>query len=211
MTNMISIAIVEDEKFYNHTLKRVLDLHKEFNCVAQIYSGADALVQLPSVRPDLVLMDLHLKDYLGSDVIRLLKEKMPESTFVVITSFEEEERVFESLRAGAVGYLVKGESLENITKAIHEAYNGGVPMSRTIAQKVLSFFRKQSEKQNRIPDLSPTELMVLEMMAKGQPYKEIAHNKHVSVETIKKHISNIYKKLGVKNKVEAINFLRKYD
>ncbi len=207
---MISVAIVEDDKFYNNTLKRVLDMHMAFSCVAQLFSGAEALSQLPVLRPDIVLMDLNLKDYSGSDVIKQLNALLPGTTFVVITSFQEEEKVFDSLRGGAAGYLVKGESLENIVKAIHDAHNGGVPMSKTIGQKVLKYFRGQSEKQTRIPGISNTELQVLAMMAKGQQYKEIASNKNVSVETIKKHVSNIYRKLGVNNKVEAINYLRKY-
>lgn len=207
---MISVGIVEDEKFYNNSLKRVLDIHEEFTCVAQLYSGAEALKQLPIVLPDIVLMDLHLKDYQGSDVIKVLKGQMPQSSFVVITSFEDDENVFESLRVGAVGYLIKGESLDNIVKAIHDAYNGGVPMSNSIAQKVLKFFRNQSVKEINIPELSVTELQVLDLLAKGQQYKEIAYSKKVSIETIKKHISNIYRKLGVNNKVEAINYLRKY-
>lgn len=205
---MISVVIVEDEKFYNNTLKRLLDIHKEFVCVAQLYTGSDALVQLPLLRPDVVLMDLHLQDHTGSAIIKQLKDQLPETSFVVITSFEDDEKVYESFRAGAVGYLIKGESLENIIKAIHDAFNGGVPMSNAIAQKVVRYFRDQETKPNKTAGLSKTEQQILELMAQGQQYKEIAYSKNISVETVKKHISNIYRKLGVGNKVEAINFLR---
>lgn len=206
---MISVAIVEDEKNYNNTLKRVLDIYEEFICVAQLYSGTDALVELPKVNPDVVLMDLQLQDYMGSDIICKLKDTMPKTSFIVITSFENDDKVFESLRVGAIGYLIKGESLENIIRAIKEAHHGGVPMSSAIAQKVVKFFRDQPDNNVHVLSLSVTEQQVLELLSQGKQYKEIAHSKKISIETVKKHISNIYRKLGVNNKIEAINFLRK--
>lgn len=144
----ISVAIVEDDKNYNQTLKRLLDYNDDLCCVGQYYSGRMALEKLPSIRPEIVLMDLKLQDYFGHQIITRLKPDLPQTNFIIITNFEEDDMIFNSLKAGAVGYLIKGESLEKITSSILQTYNGGSPMSNSIARKVLHHFENQYQKMN---------------------------------------------------------------
>ncbi len=203
----ISVAIVEDDKHYNNALKSVLESHDEFLCAGQFYSGKEALEELPLIKPRIVLMDLQLHDYFGYQIIALLKLKMVQTRFIVISNYEEDEKIFDALKSGASGYLIKGENLEKIINSIKEANLGGAPMSNAVAQKVIGYFRTLSEKDKGIDLLTSTENEVLHLLAIGLQYKEIGHKKYVSTETIKKHIGNIYKKLGVNNKIEAINFL----
>jgi DNA-binding NarL/FixJ family response regulator len=205
----ISVAIVEDDKNYNQTLKKLLDYSDNLSCVGQFYSGKTALERIPEINPNIVLMDLKLQDYFGYQVIEKLKPNLPKTQFIVCTNFEDEEMVFSSLKAGAVGYLIKGESLEKITQSILETYNGGSPMSNTIARKILYHFEYQNKKSKYWETLTKCEQAILESLGKGKLYKEIATEKFISTETVKKHIANIYKKLGVCNKVEALNLINK--
>ncbi len=201
----ISVAIVEDDKFYNDTLKKVLDYHPDLHCSGQFYTGKSALDNIPDLRPDVVLMDLQLRDSLGSDVISKLLPKLPRTNFIVCSNHEEEDKIFDSLKAGAIGYLIKGESLEKIVDSILDAYNGASPMSNSIGRKVLKYFQNQNEEKQMLQTLTKSETEILSQISKGYMYKEIADIKSISTETVKKHIANIYKKLGVNNKIEAVN------
>ncbi|MBS1571351.1 MAG: response regulator transcription factor [Bacteroidetes bacterium] len=203
----ISVAIVEDDKNYNKTLKRMLDYSDNLSCVGNFYSGKSALENLPSLQPDVVLMDLQLQDFFGYEIIATLKPNLLNTSFIVITNYEDEEMVFNTLKAGAVGYLVKGESLEKITNSIQETYQGGSAMSNSIARKIVHFFQVQNQKNNLWEILTHAEQHIIEAISKGRLYKEIADEKCISIETVKKHINNIYRKLGVNNKVEAINLI----
>lgn len=203
----ISVAIVEDDKNYNNTLKKVIDYNENMYCVGQFYSGKAALEHLPNLDPDIVLMDLQLYDSWGMDVIRSLKSGNAKAIFIVCSNYDDDDKVFDAFRSGAMGYLLKGESLNNITSAIISAFAGGTPMSNPISKKVLKHFQDQEEDMSLLNDLTRTERAVLLSIAEGLQYKEIAANKGVSIETVKKHINNIYRKLDVNNKVEAINKL----
>jgi DNA-binding NarL/FixJ family response regulator len=205
----ISVAIVEDDKNYNQTLKKLLDYSDNLCCVGQFYSGKTALENIPAIEPKIVLMDLQLQDYFGYQIITLLKPQLPNTQFIVCTNFEDEEMVFNSLKAGAVGYLIKGESLEKITQSIMETFNGGSPMSNSIARKILHHFEDLNKKNEYWDNLTKSEQGILECLSKGKQYKEIATEKFISIETVKKHIANIYKKLGVCNKIEALNLINK--
>jgi DNA-binding NarL/FixJ family response regulator len=203
----ISVAVVEDDKNYNLTLKKMLDYSDDLRCVGNYYSGKSALENLPILQPEIVLMDLQLHDYYGYQIISELKPQLPTTHFIVITNYEEEEMIFNSLKSGAVGYLIKGECLDKIISSILETYQGGSPMSNGIARKILHFFEYQNKKNQLWEILTHAEQHILEALSKGKLYKEIADEKFVSMETVKKHIANIYKKLGVNNKVEAINII----
>ena len=203
----IQVAIVEDDKNYNNTLKKVIDYNNQMICVGQFFSGKAALDGLVDLDPDIVLMDLQLYDYWGTDVIRSIKIKNSRIQFIICTNHEDDDKIFDALRSGAVGYLVKGESLENITQAIITSKNGGSPMSNNIAKKVLLHFQNQEQDIQMIEDLTTTEKYILQGLAEGLQYKEIAANKGVSTETVKKHVGSIYRKLNVNNKVEALNKL----
>ena len=201
----ISVAIVEDDENYNNTLKKIIDFQQDMFCAAQYFTGKNAKQYLENLEPDVVLMDIQLPDMLGITIIEDLKEKMPHSHFIMCTSFEDDDKLFSSLQAGATGYLIKGESMERILNSIREIKNGGAPMSFSIAKRVLQHFQKKNSTENNLSDLTKSELDILEFLAKGFLYKEIADKKCISIDTVKKHISNIYRKLHVNNTVEAVN------
>jgi DNA-binding NarL/FixJ family response regulator len=201
----IRVAIVEDDKNYNQALKNIIDFQKDMECVAQFFNGKNALQKLEAIEPDVVLMDIQLQDLSGIDIVFKLTELMPGTTFVMCTSFENDEKIFSALRAGASGYLVKGDPLDKIIQAILEAHNGGAPMSFAIAKRVLQHFQESKVQVQSLALLTVTEKEVLELLAQGLLYKEIADKKNVTIDTIKKHIGNIYRKLQVSNKIEAIN------
>lgn len=201
----IRVAIVEDDKNYNQALKNIIDFQEEMECVAQFFNGKNALQKLEALEPDVVLMDIQLQDLSGIDIVFKLTELMPGTTFVMCTSFENDEKIFSALRAGASGYLVKGDPLDKIIQAILEAHKGGAPMSFAIAKRVLQHFQESKVQVQSLMLLTVTEKEVLELLAQGLLYKEIADKKNVTIDTIKKHIGNIYRKLQVSNKIEAIN------
>lgn len=201
----IRVAIVEDDKNYNQALKNIIDFQEDMECVAQFFNGKNALQKLEAVEPDVVLMDIQPQDLSGIDIVFKLTELMPGTTFVMCTSFENDEKIFSALRAGASGYLVKGDPLDKIIQAILEAHQGGAPMSFAIAKRVLQHFQESKVQVQSLMLLTVTEKEVLELLALGLLYKEIADKKNVTIDTIKKHIGNIYRKLQVSNKIEAIN------
>jgi DNA-binding NarL/FixJ family response regulator len=203
----ISIAIVEDEKNYNNALKKIINYQQDMKVVAQFFDGNDALKNLQDVSPNVVMMDIQLQDMLGIEIIEKLKKEMPETHFIMCTSFDDDEKIFNSLKAGAMGYLVKGESMDKILSSIRDVYNGGAPMSFSIARKVLQHFEKKLPEIKGFDELTEREKEILELLSEGLLYKEIADQKCISMDTVKKHVGNIYRKLHVNNKVEAINKL----
>jgi DNA-binding NarL/FixJ family response regulator len=206
----ITVAIVEDEKHYNNALKKIIDYDADLLCVGQFYSGKEALEELQRLKPNVVLMDIKLPDISGVEVISLLVDVLEHTNFMICTSFEDDNHIYDALKVGAAGYLIKGESLEKIISSIKEVYRGGAPMSFGVAKKILKYFREEKvEFNNHLNDLSKTEHDILELLAQGLLYKEIADKKEVTIDTIKKHVGNIYRKLHVNNKVEAINILKK--
>ncbi|MFN1219451.1 response regulator [Chryseobacterium kwangjuense] len=201
----ISIAIVEDEKNYNNALKKVINYQNDMRVAAQFFDGNDALKNLPDISPDVVMMDIQLQDMLGIEIIEKLRKEMPKTQFIMCTSFEDDEKIFNSLKAGAMGYLIKGESMNKILSSIRDVYNGGAPMSLSIARRVLSHFEKKIPETKDFDELTEREKEILELLSQGLLYKEIADQKCISIDTVKKHVGNIYRKLHVSNKVEAIN------
>jgi DNA-binding NarL/FixJ family response regulator len=201
----IRVAIVEDDKHYSQALKSIIDFQEDMECAAQFFNGKSALQKLEDLEPDVVLMDIQLQDSSGIDIVSKLTEAMPGTSLIMCTSFENDEKIFSALRAGASGYLVKGDPLDKIIQAILEAHKGGAPMSFTIAKRVLQHFQESKVQVQSLALLTVTEKEVLELLAQGLLYKEIADKKNVTIDTIKKHIGNIYRKLQVSNKIEAIN------
>jgi DNA-binding NarL/FixJ family response regulator len=201
----ISIAIVEDEKNYNNALKKVINYQTDMKVIAQFFDGNDALQNLLDISPDVVMMDIQLPDMLGIEIIEKLKKDLLKTQFIMCTSFEDDEKIFNSLKAGAMGYLIKGESMDKILSSIRDVYNGGAPMSFSIARKVLNHFERKNIDVKGLDELTEREKEVLELLSLGLLYKEIADKKFISIDTVKKHVGNIYRKLHVNNKVEAIN------
>lgn len=201
----ISIAIVEDEKNYNNALKKVINYQNDMKVVAQFFDGNEALKKLQDLSPDVVMMDIQLQDMLGIEIIEKLKKHMSGTQFIMCTSFEDDEKIFNSLKAGAAGYLIKGESMDKILSSIRDVYNGGAPMSFSIARRVLNHFEKKLIEVKGFDELTSREKEILELLSQGLLYKEIADQKCISMDTVKKHVGNIYRKLHVNNKVEAVN------
>lgn len=201
----ISIAIVEDEKNYNNALKKVINYQTDMKVIAQFFDGNEALNNLANISPDVVMMDIQLQDMLGIEIIEKLRKDMPDTQFIMCTSFEDDEKIFNSLKAGAMGYLIKGESMDKILTSIRDVYNGGAPMSFSIARRVLNHFEKKITEVKGFDELTNREKEILELLSQGLLYKEIADQKCISMDTVKKHVGNIYRKLHVSNKVEAIN------
>lgn len=207
MLEPITIAIVEDDKHYNNALKKIIGFDRELLCVGQFFNGREALSGLVKLHPQILLMDIKLPDKTGVELVVELKPQMEETKFLMCTSFEDDKHIFDALKAGASGYLVKGESMERIISSIKECHSGGAPMSFGIANRVLRFFREDNRQKPYLEELTKTENEVLEMLSKGMLYKEIADQKSVSLDTIKKQAGSIYRKLHVCNKTEAINKL----
>ncbi|GAA6766795.1 response regulator transcription factor [Flavobacterium sp. CGRL1] len=173
----IRVAIVEDDKHYSQALKSIIDFQEDMECAAQFFNGKSALQKLEDLEPDVVLMDIQLQDSSGIDIVSKLTEAMPGTSFIMCTSFENDEKIFSALRAGASGYLVKGDPLDKIIQAILEAHKGGAPMSFTIAKRVLQHFQESKVQVQSLALLTVTEKEVLELLAQGLLYKEIADKK----------------------------------
>lgn len=199
------IAIVEDEKTYSNALKKIINHQDDLICIVQFFNGKDAIENLEIYHPEIVLMDIQLQDMLGTDVVKKVKSTMPDSKFIMCTTYEDEEMIFEALKNGASGYLLKDESMQKIIDSIRDASNGSSPMSNIIAQKVLQFFQKKQNIEKDIETLSDRETEIIKLLSEGFLYKEIAHQKCISIDTVKKHIGSIYRKLHVANKIEAVN------
>lgn len=201
----IKIAIVEDEKTYSNMLKKIIDYQDDLECVAQFFNGKTAIENLQNSSPEVVLMDVQLQDMLGTEVVKKLKPLLPNTKFIMCTTYEDEEVIFEALKNGASGYLLKDESLQKIIQSIKDSLHGSSPMSNSIAQKVFKFFQKIGIENKELESLSDRELEILKLLSKGFLYKEIADQKCISIDTVKKHIGHIYRKLHVANKIEAVN------
>jgi two-component system, NarL family, response regulator LiaR len=168
----------------------------------------DAKVNFCAAPSNIAIIDIQLPDGSGIDVVAHLKPLHPDTIFIMCTSFDDDEKIFASLKAGANGYIVKTDDPENIVAYIHDALAGGAPMSAGIALRVVKYFQ-QINNPKPLAQLSEKENIILVHLSKGYLYKEIADMEHLAIDTIKKHCGNIYKKLHVNNKTEAINILLK--
>lgn len=205
---MIRIAVVEDNAEFRHALETIIKEQGDFYLSASFDAAEEAIRFLLTNPVDIVITDISLPGMRGVELIVQLKQKLLQTQFMVCTIHDDDETVFEALRCGASGYLVKEPvTVNEIIKAIRDLYNGGSPMSPFIARKVIGSFQKTKTYDEASP-LSSREKEVLELLSKGLMYKEIAGKLGVSHETIKKHLKNIYQKLHVQNKIEALNRFR---
>lgn len=203
----IHIGIVEDNHDIRHALEQIITMCADFKLVCSCENGEDARIKLPLYKPNIVLMDINLGGITGTQVVRELKPLFPSMLFMMCTVYEENEQIFEALKAGASGYILKKTSPSKLIDAINELNNGGAPMSSQIARKVVTAFQPKSTAvaENLQQVLTKREIRVLEMVANGLVYKEIAEELNISTETVKKHVYNIYYRLHVSNRVEAAN------
>ncbi|HEX7652013.1 MAG TPA: response regulator transcription factor [Verrucomicrobiae bacterium] len=200
---MIKVAIVEDNKTLREGFETLLNRNPEFTCVSTAETVAEALRKIPKTEPDVVLMDIQLPDATGVECTAKLKELLPKVHIVIVTVYEDSERIFQALRAGACGYLLKRAEPEKIIAAIKEAHDGGVPMTPEIARKVIGQFRQQATTVSEVEDLTDREREVLELVMHGHANKAIADRLGVTVAAVKWHLQHIYEKLHVHSRTEA--------
>ena len=205
----ISICIVDDNKQLRSALEEIIRMSEGFDCLATISNPEDAMEQIPALKPDVVLMDINLgANENGIDCVRVLKPLVPSTNFMMCTVYEEDEKIFEALRAGASGYILKKTAPSRLLEAIRELYQGGAPMSSQIARKVVAAFQNKAataSENGQLDQLTNREREILEQLSKGLMYKEIAAELFLSPETVRKHVYHIYEKLHVNNRVEAVN------
>jgi DNA-binding NarL/FixJ family response regulator len=208
----ISVCIVDDNKDIRSALEQIIMMAEGYTLAGSFADAEEALVKIPLAKPNVVLMDINLGDgESGIDCVRQLKPLYPEILFMMCTIYEEDEKIFEALTAGANGYILKKTAPGKLLEALRELYEGGAPMSSQIARKVVNAFQVRatdpvaSNAGKSINILSNRENEILELLAKGMLYKEIAGRLFISQETVRKHVYHIYEKLHVNNRVEAIN------
>ena len=201
----ISIAIVEDLDVVRNGLKDFISLSTDFIVIGSFKTGEEALEHLPEIKPDIVIMDINLPGMNGIECIRQVKDKSPGTQFMMFTVYENDDKVFEALKAGASGYLLKNTGLLQIAESVKELHEGGSPMSANIARKMVNLFRDNDKKNPFLDLLSNREKEILQLLAKGLLYKEIAEQLHITTGTVRIHIHKIYEKLHVQNRTEAIN------
>jgi len=205
---MITVSVVEDNDQFRNAMELIIGSQKDFALVDSFSSAEKAIPILPENPPDIVITDITLPGMKGTELIVRLNDKMKQTQFMVCSIHDDNETIFEALKSGASGYILKDPvTADEIVKAIRDLYNGGSPMSPFIARKVIHSFQKPVINDvNSL--LSHREKEVLELLSKGLLYKEIAQQLGVGTETIKKHLKNIYQKLHVQNKIEALNKFR---
>lgn len=203
--NPLTVSIVEDLDEVREALQRLIDQSEKFYFVAGYNNAEQAEKQIPLQPPDIVIMDINLPGISGIECIRRIKEKCKGTQFMMFTIYEDDEKVFEALKAGAHGYLLKKTPKEKLLEALEELHNGGSPMSTNIARKVIEAFEKRNQLPEELNALTNKEKQILELLAKGFLYKEIAMQLHLTRNTVKQHIHHIYEKLHVQNRTEAIN------
>jgi DNA-binding NarL/FixJ family response regulator len=209
----ISVCIVDDNKDIRSALEQIIMMAEGYTLAGSFADAEEALLKIPLAKPHVVLMDINLGDgESGIDCVRQLKPLYPEILFMMCTIYEEDEKIFEALTAGANGYILKKTAPGKLLDALRELYEGGAPMSSQIARKVVNAFQGigasplgASPAGKSISILSNRENEILELLAKGMLYKEIAGRLFISQETVRKHVYHIYEKLHVNNRVEAIN------
>lgn len=200
-----SVAIVEDNHEIRTGLMMLINSSANLECNHIFSNAEEAIKMLPYNCTDVVLMDIDLPGMNGIEAIRQLKQQCAQAQFLMITVFEDDEKIFKSLEAGANGYLLKKTVASELVSAIHDIVNGGSPMNAQIARRVVSRFQQSTQKVSNAEELSKREMELLELLSKGFRYKEIANHLFISQDTVRTHIRNIYQKLQVNSKIEAIN------
>jgi len=208
-TNPIKIAVIEDIKDIAFELKSLFNEHEDLSCNQVYHTAEDAITFLPKNPSDVVIVDIGLPGISGIQAIITLKELMPNAQFCMFTVFEDDAKIFQSIQAGAKGYILKNSTSEKIFESTRELFNGGSPMSPNIARKVIDSFsqeRKTNDEStpHQLP-LTDREYELLTLLAEGLLYKEIAEKLGITIGTVKQHIHKIYHKLQVNNRTEAIN------
>lgn len=198
------VAIVEDDRGLREQLAQILGAAPDVRFVGACASGEEALERIPTLQPDVVLMDIKLPGMSGIECVAHLKRALPSLQILMLTVYEDSERIFRALKAGADGYLLKSSPPEVLLEAIDDVRRGGSPMSSPIARKVVRHFHLVGPSPEESENLSPRELEVLRLLSAGYIYKEIADRLGIGIETVRTYVKNICEKMHVRNRVEAV-------
>jgi len=199
-----NVAVVEDDARLRRQLLQILENISDFECVGAFTSGEEAVGKIPALNPDVVLMDIQLPRMSGIQCVAELKRIAPQMQFIMVTVYEDSERIFKALKAGASGYLVKSAPPEQLVEAIRDVFSGGSPMSSHIARKVVRHFHLLGPAEEQSHNLSPREQQVLSLLASGYLYKEIGAKLNIGVETVRTYVKSICQKMHVRSRIEAV-------
>lgn len=200
----ITVSIVEDDPHVRSSLAKLVDGAPGFRCVSRHGSAENALEEIPGIKPAVTLMDINLPGINGVECVRRLKPQLPQMQIIMLTVYQNTEHIFKALAAGATGYMLKQTPPAELLAAIKEVHGGGSPMSSHIARKIVQSFQQPAPPSAEAQSLSPREAEVLDLLAKGFLYKEIADQMKVSYATVHTHIRHIYEKLHVRSRTEAV-------
>ena len=204
-TVSIAVAIVEDDVPAREILAGWIRNADGFRCVGEFDDAETALAKLPHEKPSVVLFDINLPGMNGIECVRKFKPRLPDTQFVMVTVYEDANHIFNALSAGASGYLLKQTRRKELIDALKDVHAGGSPMSSQIARKVVqNFYRNETQADGEMVELSPREREVLELLARGYLYKEIAEMLQISVQTVNTYIRRIYEKLHVRSRAQAV-------
>lgn len=200
---MTAIAIVEDNAGLGASLRRVVERTPDCQCIGVWRTGEEALAKVPAFRPDVVLMDIHMPGISGIETTARLKAELPELLVIMVTVYADHDKIFDALKAGACGYLLKCSTPEEVRQAIVDVRRGGAPMSPEIARRVVQAFHRPEPKEGEAVNLSKRETELLDFLSEGLGNKEIADRMGLSVETVRDYLKRIYHKLHVRSRTEA--------
>jgi len=207
----IRIAVFDDSEDQRLSFKYLIGMQSDMSLVGIFENAVNAIENLRRCKPDIILMDIEMPGISGIEAVRQIKEKMPNAVILMQTIFDEDSTIFDAIKAGASGYLLKKSSPVKIIDSIREAYEGGAPMSPAIASKVLRFFRESdkldkdsSEKAPKLYDLTSRELEILAELVNGNSYKMVSANLNITYNTVNTHVRHIYEKLHVHSIGEAV-------
>lgn len=205
---MVKVAIVEDNKTTREGLKTIVNLSPDYQCVCVCETAEEAIRLIPKHQPEVVLMDIQLPRMSGVECVARLKKLLPSVEVIMVTVYQDPDRIFCALRAGASGYLLKRAKPEKVLNAIRDVLQGEVPMSAEIARKVIKHFETQPVASPEVEKLSPREREILELVVPGLSNKEIADRLNIGVGSIRWHLKNIYHKLHAHSRTEAVSKFR---
>jgi DNA-binding NarL/FixJ family response regulator len=201
---LISVSVVEDDAGTRESLVAVLEASPRLRCLCACATAEEALQKLPTRLPDVVLMDINLPGMTGIECVAQLKVKLPRAQILMLTTYEDSKLIFDSLRAGASGYLLKNMEPVELVAAVEQVSAGGSPMSMHIARKVVSYFQQLKQASPGLEVLTKREQEILALLAKGYFYKEIADQLGITPGTVRVHLHSVYEKLHVSSRTEAV-------
>jgi DNA-binding NarL/FixJ family response regulator len=199
-----TVIVVEDDRGLREQITKILGLAPDIACVGVFSSAEEALPMIAEKTPDVVLMDIKLPGMSGIQCVAEIKKSFPDIQVIMVTVYEDSERIFRALKAGASGYMIKRDSPDQLLEAIRDVYKGGAPMSSSIARKVVKHFHLIGVSPQQTDNLSNREREVLELLAQGMIYKEIADKLKIGTTTVRTHVEHICLKMHVRSRIEAV-------